>query len=258
MTLTPALSDPAAAVASGSLALALPVAVLAGLVSFASPCVLPLVPGYLGYVSGLSGQALTEKSRRRVVAGAVLFVLGFSLVYVVSAVFVTAAGALLVAQRDLFMRAGGVAVILMGLVFLGLGRRIGAQRELRAHWRPPAGLVGAPLLGGVFALGWVPCIGPTLGAVLIVATSTTGAGLGRGIVLVLAYCLGLGVPFVLVAVLAERVVPVQRWLSRHSRATQVFGGVLLVGIGLLLLSGLWESMIRWLQAELVTGWQVPL
>ncbi len=250
------MTDPS--VVSGSLPIALVVSALAGLVSFASPCVLPLVPGYLGYVSGLSGAGRADRSRVRLVLGALLFVLGFSVVYILSAIFVTSVGQVLVAHRMLLMRLGGVLVILMGLVFLGVGGRFGSQREVRSHWRPRAGLLGAPLLGGVFGLGWAPCIGPTLGAVLVLATSTGDASVSRGVTLTVAYCLGLGLPFLLVAALAERVAPVQRWLSRHRRAIQVFGGVLLVAIGLLLVLGWWDTLTVWLRTEVVNGWQVPL
>jgi cytochrome c-type biogenesis protein len=251
------VTDPS--VVTGSLPLALGVAVLAGLVSFASPCVLPLVPGYLGYVSGLSASGLSgDRSRVRLVLGALLFVVGFSVVYILSAIFVTSVGQVLVEHRVLLMRLGGVLVILMGLVFLGVGGRFGSQREVRSHWRPRAGLLGAPLLGGVFGLGWAPCIGPTLGAVLILATSTGDASVGRGVTLTGAYCLGLGLPFLLVAALADRVRPVQRWLSRHQRAIQVFGGVLLLAVGVLLVLGWWDTLTVWLRSELVTGWQVPL
>lgn len=244
-------------VTSGALPLALGLAALAGLVSFASPCVLPLVPGYLGYVTGLSGESLGQKSRWRLVAGALLFVLGFTAVFILGAFFVTSIGRAFIEHREVLARIGGVIVILMGLVFLGAGARTGAQREARLRWRPRAGLLGAPLLGGVFALGWVPCISPTLGAVIILATAD-GAGAARGVGLTVAYCLGLGLPFVLAAVAAERFAPVQRWLMRHRRGVQIFGGALLIVIGILLVTGLWQSLNTWLQTELVGGFEVWL
>lgn len=244
-------------VTSGALPLALGLALVAGLVSFASPCVLPLVPGYLGYVTGLSGKALEDRSRSLLLAGALLFVTGFTTVFILSGIFVTSVGRVLVEHRVLLSRVGGLVVILLGLVFLGLGGRVG-QQELRLRWRPRTGLLGAPLLGGVFALGWLPCLGPTIAAVLILATASDGATVARGVSLTAAYCVGLGLPFVAAAAAAERFAPVQRWLLRHRRGIQVFGGTLLVVIGILLVTGAWDGLNNWLKAELVSGWQVPL
>lgn len=250
---------PGTTITDGALPLALALAALAGLVSFASPCVLPLVPGYLGYVTGLSGEALADRSRGRLVTGAALFVAGFSAVFIVLTLFVSSAAGLALAQhRVLLTRIGGVIVILLGLVFIGAGARLGTQAEARLHWRPRAGLLGAPLLGGVFALGWSPCLGPTLGAVIIVATATDSPSPARAAVLAAAYCLGLGMPFLLAAVAVERFAPVQRWLGRHRRAVQMFGGLMLILIGLLLVTGLWMSLVTWLQTELSNGFEVPL
>ncbi|GAA4412551.1 cytochrome c biogenesis CcdA family protein [Fodinibacter luteus] len=241
-------------VTSGALPLAVAVAALAGLVSFASPCVLPLVPGFLGYVSGLTGEPLAERSRGRMVTGALLFVLGFTLVFVLGSIFVTTAGRALVEHRTLLMRAGGVVVIVMGLVFLG----VGAQREARIRWRPRAGLAGAPVLGAVFALGWAPCTGPTLAAVLVMATATADPQLGRSVVLATAYGIGLGLPFLLIAAGLDRAGRASDWVRRHQRAIQVVGGVMLVVVGVLLLTGVWEELNRWIQAELVSGFEVSL
>ena len=241
-------------VTSGALPLAVAVAALAGLVSFASPCVLPLVPGFLGYVTGLTGEPLEDQPRSRMVLGALLFVAGFTAVFVLGSIFVTTAGRALVEHRALLMRTGGVLVILMGLVFLGMG----SQREARIHWRPRAGLAGAPVLGAVFALGWAPCTGPTLAAVLVMASATADPQVGRSVVLATAYGLGLGLPFLLVAAGLDRAGRASGWLRRHQRTIQVVGGVMLVVVGVLLLTGVWEDLNRWLQSELVNGFQVSL
>ena len=258
--MTPALAAPAAVLAvgdtvtAGALPLAVAVAALAGLVSFASPCVLPLVPGFLGYVSGLTGEPLADRSRSRMVLGALLFVLGFTAVFVLGSIFVTTAGRALIEHRTLLMRMGGVLVILMGLVFLGAG----GQYEARIRWRPRSGLAGAPVLGAVFALGWAPCTGPTLAAVLVMASATADPQVGRSVALATAYGIGLGLPFVLVAAGLDRAGRASGWLSRHQRTIQRVGGVMLVVVGVLLVTGVWEDLNRWLQAELVSGFRVSL
>ena len=253
--MTSALAGPAGdAVTTGALPLAVAVAALAGLVSFASPCVLPLVPGFLGYVTGLTGESAQERARGRTFAGAALFVAGFTTVFVLGSLFVTGAGRALVEHREALMRVGGLLVVLMGLVFLGLG----SQREARIHWRPRAGLAGAPVLGAVFALGWAPCTGPTLAAVLVMATATSDPQVGRSVTLAVAYGLGLGLPFLLVAAGLDRAGRASAWLRSHQRGIQVAGGLLLVAVGLLLLTGVWEDLNRWLQTELVSGFEVPV
>jgi cytochrome c-type biogenesis protein len=219
---------------SGSMPAALAVALLAGIVSFASPCVLPLVPGYLGYVTGLSGVDLARQRRGRMVAGALLFVLGFTVVFVTTTSTLAGLAGVLVAHSDVVTRAAGVVVIALGLLFVGWVP--GSGRRLQPSWRPAAGLAGAPLLGAVFAVGWTPCIGPTLSAVLFLVTSE-GGGVRRGIVLAVAYCLGLGLPFLATALAFGRLARVWSAVRRHQRLVQMIGGALHVGVGNQLVTG---------------------
>ena len=242
-------ADAAGAITSGALPVAILVAVAAGFVSFASPCVLPLVPGFLGYVTGLSGVSLQQRSRGRLMLGALLFVLGFSAVFIAVAVTVSAAGTLLKEHQSLLMRIGGVIVILMALVFLG-GDRLGT---LRPGWKPAAGLAGAPLLGMVFGLGWAPCTGPTFGAIIALSTALSGDQhlIARGIGLAMAYSVGLGLPFLLIAGGYSRAGLASRWLREHYRGIQVAGGVLLLMVGILLVTGVWEIVTTSMQSRLV-------
>ena len=237
-------------VADGALPLAAVIAALAGLVSFATPCVLPLVPGYLRYVTGLSETSLEERSKGRMVLGTLLFIAGFSAVFIIASMFVASIGMVLIEQRQLLLRIGGALVIVMALVFLGMG----SQRTLRLPVKPATGLAGAPVLGAIFGLGWAPCVGPTLGAVL--ALSLTEDSLGRAVVLAIAYCVGLGLPFLLIAAAYERWAPVSSWLSRHQRGIQIFGGVLLLVVGLLLVTGAWDNLTAWLQRQLINDFEV--
>ncbi|WP_225752919.1 cytochrome c biogenesis CcdA family protein [Actinotalea sp. Marseille-Q4924] len=250
-------------VLSGSMLLAVPFALVAGLVSFASPCVLPLVPGYLGYVSGMAGAqggrgggsaggtaTLVRVGRGRVVAGVGLFVAGFTAVFVLFGVLAGSLGALVNQWSDPITRVLGVVVVLMGLVFLGWMPF--AQRERRLHLAPTAGLWGAPLLGVVFGLGWAPCIGPTLVAVYTLALDEASAG--RGAVLSVAYCLGLGLPFLLIALALDRSSRVLRVLRERRRLIQQVGGAVLVLVGLALVSGLWTAWTSSLQG-LIGGFE---
>ncbi len=242
-------------VLSGSMPAALAVALLAGLVSFASPCVLPLVPGYLGYVTGLTGVDLERQRRGRLLAGALLFVLGFTAVFVTVTATLASFGGRLQSHQAGITRIAGVVVIVMGLVFVGLVPL--ADRRLAPSWRPAAGLVGAPLLGAVFAVGWAPCSGPTLGAVMLLATSDTG-GATRGVVLAVAYSLGLGIPFLLVALGYSRASHVLARLRRRQRGLQLAGGGLLVVVGVLMAAGLWTDLVVRLQVSLVSGFEVAV
>ena len=241
---------------SGPLLAAAAVAVLAGAVSFASPCVVPLVPGYLAYLAGLVGaeappataeQAAAPRTDRfRIAGAAALFVAGFTVVFGAILVGVVWLSDALVRNEAVLQRAGGVVMVAMGLAFAGLFPLL--QRERRVHWVPRAGIWGAPLLGAVFGLGWVPCVGPTLAGVVAVAAGTGGGSL-RGVVLTLAYCAGLGLPFVAIALGASRAVRALGWLRRHTRTIQVGGGVLLVAVGLLLVTGLWGGLLAQLQVS---------
>lgn len=233
----------------GSLLAALPVAALAGLVSFASPCVLPLVPGYLGYVTGLTGIDLQKQRRGRMLLGIGLFVLGFTLVFLLMSVVLAQLGALpwLRGQGWVTAVLGGIVVV-MGLVFMG-GIDL-LQRERRIERRPPPGLWGAPLLGITFGLGWAPCIGPTFAAVQALAYSG-GSSVGKAALLTFAYCLGLGIPFLLAALALRRGMGALDFFKRHRVALQRLGGAMLVVIGLLMITGLWTELISWIQSELV-------
>lgn len=238
-------------VAGGSLLLAAPIAVLAGVVSFASPCVLPLVPGYLSYVTGLSGTDLAEQRRWRLLAGGMLFVLGFSAVFVAYGMAFGGLGRWLVEYRDPITRTLGVVTIVLGLAFMGLFPWL--QRTVKPGRAPAAaGLAGAPVLGVLFGLGWTPCIGPTLSAIL--ALAVTEAGAGRGALLSFAYCLGLGLPFILTALAYRRALGAFAVVKRHYKLVIRAGGGMLVVLGLLLVTGWWGGIVASLQSW-ISGFQ---
>jgi cytochrome c-type biogenesis protein len=251
----------------GPLLLAAAIAALVGLISFASPCVLPLVPGYLSYVAGLVGTGAaagsTDRSgsggtatavrsevspRARMVLGAVLFVLGFSVVFIAFATAFGGLGRLVLQYSRTVDIVFGIITVLVGLAFLGKLPLL--QRTKKLSVRPAAGLAGAPLLGVVFGVGWTPCLGPTLAAVYSLAVSEASAA--RGAVLGVAYCLGLGIPFVLVALGARWAMGATGFLRRHAATVTRVGGVVLILVGLLLLTGAWGEAMAWLRSWLAS------
>lgn len=294
----------ASVIDGGSLLLAVPVAIAAGALSFASPCVLPLVPGYLSYVTGMSavdaqdtqarkaraalaqgaaapamataggggggggvavaGTAVIAQPRPgpglrgRTVLGAALFVLGFTAVFVSAGAAFGYAGSNLISHQRLLEQVLGSLVILLGLFFAGaVPQRWSGwlQRDARLHYRPTVGLVGAPLLGFVFGVGWTPCLGPTLAAVQSLAW--TQASAGRGAFLSAAYCIGLGLPFILTAVMFRRAMTAFGWIKRHYAAVTRVGGAMLVVVGAAMVSGLWDDLVHQMQS-LLPGFNTPL
>ncbi len=240
----------------GPLLLALPIALAAGFVAFASPCVLPLVPGYLGYVSGVSGavrSGTVTRPKLRLVIGVVLFILGFSTVFIGFSIAFASLGALLVAWVDVILRFAGLLIILMGFVFIGQVTFL--QGTAKLPFAGANGFLGAPLLGVVFGLGWAPCIGPTLIAVNTLAL--TVGDIPRAVILASAYCLGLGIPFLLIALGFGWVTNGVSWLKKHIRAINISGGVILMAIGAAMVSGLWQIWMSSLQA-VIGGTTTPL
>ena len=256
--------------AAGPVLVAVGVSVLAGLVSFASPCVVPLVPGYLSYLAAVVGVeeqpvlatpsgergVAVRAARLRVAGAAALFVAGFTAVFVLGTVAVLGMTTTLITNQLLLQRIGGVVTIVMGLVFVGFIPAL--QRDARFAPRQLSTLGGAPLLGAVFALGWTPCLGPTLTGVIAVASATDGANVVRGVALVIAYCLGLGIPFVLLAFGSARAVQGLAWLRRHTRTIQIFGGILLILVGVALVTGVWNDFVSWVRDAFVSDVTLPI
>ena len=235
-------------IASGQLWLAIPLALLAGLVSFASPCVLPLVPGYLGFLGGTA-----DPTRRRLVAGVALFVLGFGILFTAYGALFGSLGSWLLRWQDPLIRGLGVLVIFMGLLFVGSFRRL--QRSLKLSIEPQAKLIGAPVLGIVFGLGWTPCLGPTLAS--ISALSLSSGSTARGALLTLTYALGLGIPFMILALGFGWATRATSFLRRHIRAINLAGGITMIGIGVLMVTGIWTVILYALQ-PLIGGAVLPI
>ena len=251
--------NPAEIVLNGSLLAAMPLALLAGLVSFLSPCVLPLVPGYLGYVSGMAGRApgsntnssadSNAPARSRIVLGSALFVLGFALVFVTLGAGAGTLGGLFTGTaKTVIQIVLGVVVFAMGLVMIGEISWL--QRTVKLSFRPRVGLLGAPLLGLVFGLGWTPCIGPTLSVVLTLAAQEQSSA--RGALLAACYAVGLGLPFIAIAAGLSFATRSVAFVRRNIRAFNVAGGALLMVLGLLLATGIWNVLVAQLQ-EVLSG-----
>lgn len=274
------------AATSGPIVLALLAAAAAGLVSFASPCVIPLVPGYISYLTGISGAAVEAPTlpvgvgdredassransgaaatkrpqkrtqRSRVGVAAILFVLGFTVIFLLGSASVFGLVSMLRVQARTLTIIGGIVTIVMGFAFMGMVPFL--QRDTRMAPKRWTTWLGAPLLGAVFALGWTPCLGPTLTAIISISAGTEGMTAARGVALITAYCLGLGLPFILVAFGSERAMRGMDFLRKHSRTIQIIGGVLLVLVGIALVSGLWDMFVSWIQVAFITDTVTPI
>ncbi|MFD8879818.1 cytochrome c biogenesis CcdA family protein [Corynebacterium xerosis] len=269
------------AASQGPILLALLAAAAAGLVSFASPCVIPLVPGYVSYLTGISGAAgesgaaspsgapsrddgprgataVADQKKVRARAGlaALLFVAGFTVIFVLGSVSVFGLVSTLRVEARTLTVVGGVVTIIMGLVFMGMVPAL--QSDTRMAPKRWTTWLGAPMLGAVFALGWTPCLGPTLTAIISVSAGTEGLTAARGVALIVAYCMGLGLPFILVALGSARAMKGVDWLRRNSRTIQMVGGAMLVLVGIALVTGLWDMFVNWIQVAFITDTVTPI
>jgi len=246
--------------ATGPLLLALGACLLAGLVSFASPCVVPLVPGYLSYLAAVVGVddrgSVKTVSKMRVAGSAALFVAGFTVVFILGTVAVLGMTTSLITNQVVLQQVGGVLTIIMGLAFIGFIPAM--QRQVKFTPRQVSSVAGAPLLGAVFGLGWTPCLGPTLAGVITVASATDGASVARGVTLVIAYCLGLGVPFILLAFGSSWAVGGLGWLRRNTRTIQIIGGALMICVGVALVTGLWSDFVSYVRDAFVSDVRLPI
>ena len=238
-----------------SLLAALPIAVAAGFVSFVSPCVLPLLPGYLAFLSGAAGSLEGRAGRGRAGIGAIAFIIGFAIVFVSLGALFGGFGSLLRDDQRTLSIVFGSITILLGMFFAGWWPSSWLNRDQRIHHLPRASILGAGALGFLFALGWTPCIGPTLGAILALAANS-GATALRGSILAFFYCLGLGIPFVVAALATEWVSTASSWLRRHQRTIGRIGGMLLIVIGILEVTGAWHAFVIWLQVRF-PSWTAP-
>lgn len=243
---------------SGTLLLAIPVALVAGLVSFFSPCVIPLLPGYLSYATGLSGADLAageaERRRGRMLLGSVLFVAGFAVVFVAMGSISGALGEWLLTWTEQITMVLGALTIVLGLAFAGWLPLF--QRDYRIHAVPAVGLPAAPLLGFLFGLGWTPCLGPTLQVILTLAYTEGTAS--RGALLAGVYSLGLGVPFIVAGLAYRRALGAFAFFKRHQVAVMRIGGLMLVAVGLLMVTGWWLDFVTWVQVRLVSDFEVAV